>query len=271
MCFLSGQRAVLGDQVRWIDVPGEGGKLVAVQPRVTALRRSDPRGKEQLLAANLRGLVVVCSVVAPAFRAGLLDRYAVAAASEGLDLLVVVNKIDLGLPDDVAAALALRAQEGIEIVRVSAKQQHGLDALAARLRELTEAGPWAFVGGSGVGKTSLIAKLLPDVDVGAVGDVSEFWGTGRHTTTRSVLFGLPGGGEIADSPGIRNFTPAGLDSATVRRHFPGLETLQCRYRDCLHRVDEDGCIAQEQAQPELLASYRVLLEEVLKIEAKQRP
>ena len=263
VCFLSGQRAVVGDRVAWVEARGEGGKIVRVLDRHNALQRVGSNGREQLLAANLTGLVLVQSVGTPGFRPALLDRYMVGARAEGLEVIAVLNKVDLGVPAEVVTALALREAQGLRVIHTSVAAGVGLTELAALLAERTEDGTWAFVGGSGVGKTSLIGALLPDQDVGAIGDVSAYWGTGRHTTTRSVLFTLPGGGEIADSPGIRNFTPAGVTTETARLHFPGLEEVRCLYRDCLHREGEDGCAAVDACPPELLQSYRQLLDEML--------
>ncbi|MCB9672232.1 MAG: ribosome small subunit-dependent GTPase A [Alphaproteobacteria bacterium] len=260
VCFLSGQRAVVGDEVTFVDAKGGGGKLVSVARRRTSLVRVGHNGREQVLAANLEGLFVVVAPQEPPFRAGLVDRYAVAAAAQGLRVCVVVNKCDQGVPPDVEAALALREAHGIDVIRASALLRFGLDAIRAHAAQ-HDAGPWALVGHSGVGKTSLIGALLPGVDVGAIGELSEYWGTGQHTTTGSRLFPLPGGGELLDSPGIRTFTPGGLTVDTVRTWFPGLPQGVCRYRDCQHREGEDGCGVVD-IDPELLASYRRLLEDV---------
>lgn len=265
-CFLSGQRVVVGDRVDWVEAKGEGGKVVAVEPRATALVRTDDRGREQVLAANLAGLLVVTAPVDPPFRAGLVDRYLVAAAVGGLDAVVVLNKVDLGVPADVDLELALRA---VVVLRASVRTGEGLDALRAAIA--ASDGPWALVGHSGVGKTSLAAALMPGVDVGAIGELSEYWGAGRHTTTGSRLFALPGGGEIVDSPGIRTFAPGQLAAEDVRGHFPGFRDVACRYRDCLHREGEEGCAAEADVDPRVLASYRRLLAEILEIERRTRP
>lgn len=268
VCFLGGHRAVVGDRVRWVQAQGSGGKLTAVEPRDTVLARVDPRGREQVLAANLAGILVVVAGREPPFRAGLVDRYMVAAACSGLDVAVCINKCDQGVPAEVEAEVKLREGLGLRFLRASALLRHGLDELAEFLA--AQDGPWAFVGHSGVGKTSLIAALIPDVDAGAVGELSEYWGTGQHTTTSSRLFTLPGGGEIADSPGIRTFTPGGLTVDNVRRYFPGMEGLQCRYRDCQHREEEDGCGAIDAVEPGLLKSYRRLLEDVRGVSERAR-
>ena len=267
VCFLAGHRAVIGDQVQWVPAQGEGGKLVAVEPREGTLVRMDARGREQVLAAHLSGIAVVVAAREPPFRGGLVDRYLVACSVGGLQPLLVLNKVDQGVPDDVEAALALRVAAGLEVVRVSAHEGTGTDALAGRL----SAGTWVLVGHSGVGKTSLVSALLPERDVGPIGDLSAYWGTGQHTTTGSRVFDLPRGGEVVDSPGIRTFAPGHLDIAQVRLHFPGVGDLGCRYRDCLHRPEEDGCVAEETCEPELLASYRRLLGEVMAIDERRRP
>jgi ribosome biogenesis GTPase len=257
-CFLGGHRAVVGDRVRWADARGEGGKITSVADRDTVLARSDSRGDEQILAANLRGLLVTASAQDPQFHGGLVDRYLVAARLAGLDAVIVLTKIDRGLPADGAAELAAREALGVHVLRVSNKDGTGIEAVLAFLAA-ESAGPWALVGYSGVGKTSLIQSLLPGQDVGPIGEISEFWGTGKHTTSRTRLFALPGGGEIVDSPGIRSFTPSELDPQTMRDHYPGIGDLRCKYRDCLHKPGEEGCVAEAEVDPNLLSGWRRLL------------
>ncbi len=269
VCFLSGQRAVVGDRVLWVDASGEGGKLVGVEERRGVLVRTDLRANEQVIAANLEGIVIVTAGVEPPFRPGLLDRYLVAAGVGGLEAVVVVNKSDQGVPDDVEAELAAREAAGVVVHHVSARTGQGLDALQALLASAS--GPWALVGHSGVGKTSLVSALLPGQDVGEIGDLSEHWGTGQHTTTGSRVFTVPTGGEIVDSPGIRTFAPGRLEPIEARQHFPGMGALGCRYRDCLHREGEEGCVADDQVPAPLLTSYRRLLAELLDIEERRRP
>ncbi len=264
-CFLAGQRVVVGDRVTWVEARGEGGKVVDVLPRGTALVRLLGPGEEQVLAANLAGVFVVVTPREPPFRAGLLDRYLVAAACAGLQTVVLLNKVDLGVDDEVTAALALR---GLEPLRVSARDDTGLDAVRAVLAGSD--GPWALVGHSGTGKTSLAQRLLPGQDVGEIGQLSEHWGTGRHTTTGSRLFAVPTGGELVDSPGIRTFAPGRLDAEDVRLYFPGFEAVTCKYRDCVHREGEDGCGAPDAVPADLLASYRRLYEEIAHADAQAR-
>lgn len=268
VCFLSGQRAVVGDRVWWVEAQGTGGKLVGVLERETVFSRRDLQGRERILAANLAGIVVVCTPSQPEFRGGLLDRYAVAAGSAGFQMMICLNKVDRGEPEEVTRALTLRASVGTTVLRTSAKTGEGLGELRAFLGRHGVERPWAFVGHSGVGKTSIIQALFPDRDVGPVGELSEYWGSGQHTTTQSCLFDLPAGGQIVDSPGIRTFSPGRLEAIEVRKYFWGIGPISCRYRNCLHRESEDGCVAPEEVHPELLVSYRRLLKEILKFDTR---
>ncbi|HMV67692.1 MAG TPA: ribosome small subunit-dependent GTPase A [Myxococcota bacterium] len=270
VCFLSGQRAVIGDRVRLVaSGPGEG-KLTEVMPRERALIRVDFKGREQEIAAWLGGLVVVAAADQPAYRAGLVDRYLIGASAAGLGVILLLTKIDLGVSDEVERDLLAREALGYTVARVSTTTGEGMEALRAALVARGAPGPWALVGHSGVGKTSVIRALLPDVDVGPVGEISEFWEAGRHTTTHSRVFDLGDGVEIADSPGIRTFLPGGLGPETVRAHFPGLEDVVCRYRDCLHRPGEEGCAAEGSVEPALLERYRRVLTEVESVTERQR-
>ena len=262
VCYLSGQRAVVGDRVRWEEAPGTGGKLVGVEERERVLMRRDVRGKERLLAANLKGIIIVVTPSRPDFDPMLVDRYLVAASAGGLEACICLNKNDLGVADEVQDYLSKREKLGYSVFSISAKTGDGVSELRAAITESTrgDQGPMALVGLSGVGKTSIIAKLLPGVDVGPVGELSDYWDQGQHTTTGSRLFELPEGGEMVDSPGIRTFTPAGLTAAEVRDHFPGMRGLQCQFRDCLHQVGQKGCEIEEALDELTVKAYRRLIE-----------
>ena len=263
ICYLSGQRAVVGDLVKFVDAPGMGGKLSEVLPRQTELKRRDPRGKERILAANLKGIIIVATPQQPEFNAGLVARYLVAASVSGLEAAICLNKADLEASEEVRSELSLWKSLGFTVLETSTKSGLGLTALTDFLSSESAVGsPWSLVGLSGVGKTSIVSMLLPNQDVGPIGEISEHWDQGKHTTTHSTIFELPEGGELCDSPGIRTFTPAGLEPETIRDHFPGFTAVHCRFRDCLHREDEAGCVAEREVASSLLVSYRRLLDYV---------
>ena len=269
VCFLSGRRAVVGDRVLWSEAQGEGGKLSEVLDRKTQLVRVDFKGRTQVLAANLGGLLIVTTPSTPPFREGLLDRYLVAAYAAELEPVVCLNKSDLGVPSEVEEVLRVREESGVRVLRVSAGTGDGMDVLATELAKWSADAPWALVGHSGVGKTSLVRSLMPGQEVGEVGEVSSHWGTGQHTTTGSRLFELPGGGQLVDSPGIRTFAPAGIEAADVRRLFPAVSELVCKYRGCRHREGEDGCAGPDEVPASLLASYRRLFYEIERLERRR--
>lgn len=226
---------VVGD-----DVVIEGERAI-LQERRTALMRRSPGGGVHVVAANLDVVGVVAAVDPPA-RAGLVDRAAVAARAAGIEPFLVVNKVDLADANDVVAAAKDRVKGDLVVFAVSAADGTGVDALAAYL--VGKRG--ALVGPSGVGKSSLLNRLLPGIDL-QVKTLSEAHGAGRHTTTVSTLHRLPPvggerGGELVDTPGIREYGLVDVERHDLARYFPGFALVDgaCRFRDCLH-VEEPGC------------------------------
>jgi ribosome biogenesis GTPase len=231
-------QAVCGDEVECeYDARHEELRVVTLAPRSSALYRSNARGRGELIAANLSLLsIVVAPVPVPDFF--IVDRYLSAAQCAGIRAAVLLNKAELGT--DAALEQELRNYErlGIAVLRVSALTLEGLAALRARLRAETT----ALVGQSGVGKSSLLRSLVPDseANVGALIRDDE----GRHTTTATRLYQLPGGGAIIDSPGVRDFAPAidrltdpALGFAEIAALSPG-----CRFGDCRHLREPDCAV-----------------------------
>lgn len=255
-------RAVCGDRVRW--QPGQhGGRGVveALLPRTSLLARPDARGRPEVLAANLDQLIVVCAL-APPLDAYLIDRYLVAAAFMDVGAVIVCNKMELSARQDTGdAEQTLARYEAIPypVVRASAKTGQGLE----RLQALAAGHTSILVGQSGVGKSTLLNALRPSTDA-AVGALSTRSGEGTHTTSASRLYTLPGGGEIIDSPGVREYTPH-LDSSQdpvagyLEFHEP---SRACRFRNCRH-LEEPECgvkaaVASGQISRRRYESYRTL-------------
>jgi len=264
-CRLHGRRltVVCGDRVRWTRSPGEGaaGLITEVLPRTTLLARLNLRGQSEPVAANLTQLLCVVAPL-PVADFGLCDRYLAAAEWAGLKTCVVANKSDL--PDQsgvLAATLAEYARIGYPVVHASKRTADGVVELAARLVGETS----VLVGQSGVGKSSLTNRLVPGVEA-RVAEVSRATESGRHTTSSSSLYQLPTGGELVDSPGVRDFSPplpAPRDLAGGFREIAALAP-GCRFQDCRHGR-EPGCavvaaLADGRVTPRRLASYRRLLE-----------
>ena len=229
---------VCGDFVR-CELDARHGELnvVAVEPRKSALYRTNARGGSELIAANLSLLLVV---VAPLPRPDffIVDRYLCAAQCGGLAAAVVLNKSELPVDGEIARELAAFSAAGYRCLRVSAQQEAAMDELSAWLPDQTA----MLVGQSGVGKSSLLRKLVPasDAPIGELIRDDE----GRHTTTATRLYEVPGGGEIIDSPGVRDFAPAIDRLERSDLGFREIEALapQCRFADCRHLHEPDCAV-----------------------------
>jgi len=229
---------VCGDFVR-CELDARHGELnvVAVEPRKSALYRTNARGGSELIAANLSLLLVV---VAPLPRPDffVVDRYLCAAQCGGLAAAVVLNKSELPVDGEIARELAAFSAAGYRCLRVSAQQEAAMDELSAWLPDQTA----MLVGQSGVGKSSLLRKLVPasDAPIGELIRDDE----GRHTTTATRLYEVPGGGEIIDSPGVRDFAPAIDRLERSDLGFREIESLapQCRFADCRHLHEPDCAV-----------------------------
>lgn len=249
---------VVGDRVVW-QRADEGGVVIAMQPRRSELARPDPAGNLRPVAANIDQILVVAAP-APAYSPEMIDQYLAAAELTGIAPVLVFNKIDL--VDDnnrkaVDKLLSSYHKLGYTVVSASTKVSHGMDELFTRLKGKTS----VFVGQSGVGKSSLVQSLLPQQQIG-VGELSTQSGLGQHTTSTSRLYHLPGGGEIIDSPGVREFRLWQMEPSELIRGFREFAPYlgQCKFRDCTHE-HEPGCALREAVErgdieARRLASFR---------------
>ena len=255
-----GLEVVPGDLVRLVD-----GVAVGVEPRSGVLRRRDPEGGEQLLAANVDVVAAVCGLDRPV-RAGRLQRTAALAWDAGALPIVVLTKADLVDEAEALAAssAAADAVPGTDVHVVSVADQRGVDDL----RRALTAKATVFVGESGAGKSSLVNALVGQ-HVADTAEVRAGDAKGRHTTTTRQLHELPGGGAVLDSPGIRAVA-LWVDDDAVDAVFPEVEALaaSCRFRDCSHG-GEPGCAVVEGVDPARLESWRDLRAEVAALERSE--
>ncbi|VXC16083.1 ribosome small subunit-dependent GTPase A [Pseudomonas sp. 8Z] len=253
---------VTGDQVVWRAGNQGDGVIVAQLPRNSELCRPDMRGQLKPVAANVDQIVIVFAPL-PEPHANLIDRYLVAAEHAGIEPLLLLNKADLIAADNsqtINALLDVYRQLGYSLLEVSAHQGDGI----AQLKKRLDGHVSVFVGQSGVGKSSLVNGLLPGVDT-RVGALSELTGKGTHTTTTARLFHFPGGGQLIDSPGIREFGLGHVSRDDVEAGFIEFNDLlgRCRFRDCKHDR-EPGCallqaLEEGRIQPQRMASYRHII------------
>lgn len=245
---------VTGDKVVWRPKQNEGGVVVATTPRNTSLSRPDMHGRIKPVAANIDHIIVVIAAE-PVAHANLIDRYLVAAETVGIPPVILLNKCDL-IDDRNKADLddLLKTYEDLnyKIIRTSITNQEGMESLYEFLQDKTS----VFVGQSGVGKSSLIGTILPDIDI-TVGELSQKRKKGVHTTTTARLFHMPKGGDLIDSPGIREF---GLWHISEEELLNGFIEFRphigyCRFRDCAHEK-EPGCAILEALEKGEITEHR---------------
>jgi len=250
---------VAGDQVVFQTVEQGAGVIVALVPRRSVLTRPDPSGRERPVAANIEQILVV-SAVLPAVNEALIDRYLVASEHVDIPPVVVLNKVDLLEPAQrclMDQRLQAYRHAGYPVLYASTQTDHGMDALRKRLAGRTS----VFVGQSGVGKSSLINRLLPAERI-KTGELSAATGKGQHTTSAATLYPLSEGGQLIDSPGVRAFGLDHLEPGDVDRGFVEFRPHlgRCRYRNCKH-LQEPGCaiaaaVARGDIDPRRWDSYQ---------------
>lgn len=252
-------RPVCGDRVHFsVD---DGLRTVdEVLPADTIMQRADARGRLLPLAANF-DLLLVMLAIEPAPDPYLVDKYLVAAEDMRVNAVIALNKTDLVRENDTAAPpLTEFARLDYPVIQLSVHGGEGMDTLHALLQDHVS----IVVGQSGVGKSSLVERLVPAEDI-RVGAISEASREGRHTTTATRLYHLPSGGDLIDSPGIRDLTLQPIAAGRLAWCFREFRqpAEQCRFANCRHVREpdcgvktavEDGTIAERRYR-----SYRRLL------------
>lgn len=257
--FGRGLSVVCGDRVRCRTgggsppheaQPGGETHVLEVLPRSSCLYRSNARGGPEPVVANLSLLMIVIAPN-PAPDLFVVDRYLSAALSAGIPATLLVNKRELGITPELRAELDAYEAAGYDCMECSARSVEGIGGLL----DLCSGKTATLVGQSGVGKSSLVRRLVPHANV-EVGDLVREE-AGRHTTTASRLFDLPRSGHLIDSPGVRDFAPAvdmldatHLGFIEVARLAPG-----CRFHDCRH-MREPACAVRTAVESGALSERR---------------
>ncbi len=258
----------VGDQVR-ISLTGDGrGMIEEIAERERALARLAPiaRGRgsrrwdksgylserEQVLVANPDQAVFVLACEKPPPRLRMLDRLLVGAELQNIPAIICANKIDLvGLPE-AQGLFEIYREIGYRVLFTSAKSGDGVDAL----RDVLQGKLSALMGPSGVGKTSLLNAVQPELGL-RVREVSQATTKGRHTTVVPQLIPLDAGGWVADTPGIRALAFFDLDPEELDAYFPDIAPLvtDCRFSDCTHDV-EPGCAVLQAVEDGVVSQHR---------------
>jgi ribosome biogenesis GTPase len=262
-------KPVCGDRVEAEPIPGEADWLITTLcDRRNELTRPNLRGKVEVLAANIDRLLVMAAP-APDPDWSVVDRYLCAAELIDASAAVIFNKADLPASESVDEVLEDYKNIGYQAVRCSAKSGLNIDAVAGLLRD----GVSIIVGQSGVGKSSLINRLLQD-DRQRVAAISDKSGEGRHTTVNSAMLQLPGGGAVIDSPGVRDYAPAlRPEEVVVGYREIAAAGRACRFANCRH-LREPGCAVKAAVENKTISkrrydSYRHLLALTEKLTSRQ--
>lgn len=265
-CVRRGRESVVacGDRVRIARTARGEGVIEDIAPRASLLLRAAPH-RRKLIAANATQVAVICAGE-PSLADELVARVLVAAESQSIRVLLVLNKADLtALTAAARERLAPFASAGYPIAELSAKQ----DVATLRARLLGET--TVLIGQSGMGKSTLVNALVPEADA-ATREISRFLDSGRHTTTATRFYRLDPASAIVDSPGVREFGLAHLDAAGIERGFPELRPLagRCRFTDCRHRTEPDCAVRAAVATGEIHPRRLELLHRILDAEGAAR-
>ena len=237
------------------------------------IRRSSNLSKQsQVLAANLDQCMLVVTVNYPETSTTFIDRFLASAEAYRVPVNIIFNKADAYNEDELRyldGLINLYTTIGYPCFKVSAKTGEGVDTIKEELKGRIT----LFSGHSGVGKSTLINTILPELDI-KTGKISAYHNKGMHTTTFSEMFPVPGNGYIIDTPGIKGFGTFDMEEEEIGHYFPEIfkVSANCRYNNCTHR-HEPGCAVRDAVEQHYLsesryASYLDMLED--KEEGKYR-
>jgi len=220
------------------------------------VRRSSNLSKQShILAANLDQCLLVVTVNYPETSTIFIDRFLASAEAYRVPVKLVFNKIDAYSEDELRyleALITLYTQIGYPCFKISARNGDGLEDI----KQALEGNITLFSGHSGVGKSTLINSLLPDIDI-KTAEISTYHNKGMHTTTFSEMFSVTGDGYIIDTPGIKGFGTFDMKDEEVGHYFKEIfETSdKCKYNNCTHR-HEPGCAVREAVEQHLISESR---------------
>jgi ribosome biogenesis GTPase len=251
----SGVKLSVGDNVKLLEGErGDGWMITEIVPRTSQLARREPGGRagERVVVANLDQVVVVFAAANPEPHPRMLDRFLVIAEANSLASRIVINKSELVDRQFTHERFADYEAAGYPVHFTSVVENAGLDALHTALDAKTS----ALSGPSGVGKSSLMNSLYPGLNL-RVGEISESVNKGRHTTVGAVMHPLPGGGYVADTPGLREVGVWGLDPVDLPDCFPEFRPFvhECRFGNCSH-LSEPGCAVSTAVRDGVVSAAR---------------
>ncbi len=253
--------ACVGDRIEYDNNQDGSGVITEIFPRRNYISRKAPRIKgastrgqrlEQIVAANVDNLIIVSSTNSPRFNNRLIDRLIVAGESSHINPIIVINKTDLDGKKDYETWTSLYKSIGYEVFETSVLKNTGLEKLKNSLHGKAN----LIWGQSGVGKSSLLNSLYPDLKL-KTGIISEYSSKGKHTTVTSLMRLVEENTFIIDTPGIRELDPYGIKKEDLSHYFKEFAEVNdnCRFNTCTH-FHEPGCAIVEEVNKGRISGER---------------
>ncbi len=246
----------------WVDCAMEEDAEQAVMIHTIAVRdnyvaRQSPHNKRQqhIIASNMDQSILLATLKSPKTSQGFIDRFLVSCEAFHIPAIIVFNKADIYGPEELERYAELEEMYqavGYQVLLISIEQKIGLEPLDALLKNKTN----LVSGHSGVGKSSLINYLFPDLEL-TTQEVSGWSGKGMHTTTFAQMYDYPGGGAVIDTPGMRELGLVNLEKEELAQYFPEMRARMqgCQFNNCQH-INEPGCAVKAAVEKGLISEAR---------------
>ena len=255
-------QAAVGDVITYKqNASGKIGLITAIEPRKSFLSRVRVGIEaEQVIAANVDCLIIVAAAMDPILKPNFIFRLITAASAGNITPYLIISKTDLTTPEKIEEIIRPFQNLDMDILFTSPKHCGDQEKIIQILKNNTS----VITGQSGVGKSSLLNRLFPGLEI-KVGEVSQKTGKGSHTTTYAIMHEVAPESFVIDTPGIREFSLWQVNRKNLNSHFPIIQDyVGCKHRDCVH-ITEPGCAVKNATQtgeldPEIYESYRSIYE-----------